>query len=233
MSLLLHIDTSIEYASVCISKDESLVGISENKNQKDHAAWIHPAIATLIKDYGFTLQQLDAIAVSNGPGSYTGLRVGLATGKGLCYALNIPLITVSTLEVMVYSAKRATIDSRLNTNDFLFCPMIDARRMEVFTGLYDKDLNIILQPHARVIDEKSFGKELEKNKILFFGNGAKKSEAIIRHSNALFETIEHNASFMIPLAENKMRAKDFADLAYTEPFYIKDFHIVQQKNKSN
>jgi|KBSSwiS6_1023812.scaffolds.fasta_scaffold00738_5 tRNA threonylcarbamoyladenosine biosynthesis protein TsaB len=228
MSLLLHIDTAVENASLCISKDGSLLKIAENKNQKDHAAWIHLAIEKLMKETAYSLKDLNAIAVSNGPGSYTGLRVGLATAKGLCYALNIPLITLSTLEVMTYSAIK-TIDSRLITNDFLYCPMIDARRMEVFTALHDKDLKTIQAPHARVIDEKSFDEDLTMHKILFFGNGADKSKPFIKHSNALFENIEHNASHMIELAEQKTKVKAFADIAYAEPFYIKDFHTTQRK----
>lgn len=228
MSLLLHIDTAVENASICISKDGLLLRMAENKNQKDHAAWIQPAIQTLMQEAGYTLRDLNAIAVSNGPGSYTGLRVGLATTKGLCYALNIPLITLSTLEVMALSAKNAT-DYRLMTNDFLFCPLIDARRMEVFTGLYDKNLNVIQPPHARIIDESSFKEELNENKILFFGNGAAKCRIVIQHPNAPFEAIDHNASHMIALAEMKMSKNEFADLAYAEPFYIKDFHTVPSK----
>jgi tRNA threonylcarbamoyladenosine biosynthesis protein TsaB len=227
MSLLLHIDTAVENASLCISKDGSLLKMAENKNQKDHAAWIHLAIEKLMKETGYNLDDLSAIAVSNGPGSYTGLRVGLATAKGLCYALNIPLVTLSTLEVMTYSA--ITHNSRLTTTNFLYCPMIDARRMEVFTALYDKSLNAIQPPHARVIAEKSFHEELENHKILFFGNGAEKSKTFIKHPNAFFENIEQNASHMIQLAEQKIKVREFADTAYVEPFYIKDFHTIQRK----
>jgi len=224
MSLLLHIDTAVENASICISKDGSLLEMAENKNQKDHAAWIHIAIERLIKKTGSGLKDLNAIAVSNGPGSYTGLRVGLATAKGLCFALNIPLITLSTLEVMTIAAFNS------NWSVAYFCPMIDARRMEVFTALYDKDLNPIRPPHARIIDERSFQEELKEHSILFFGSGAEKSKSFIKHPNALFEIIEYNASYMIQLAEQKMKTKDFADVAYAEPFYIKDFHTIQPKN---
>jgi tRNA threonylcarbamoyladenosine biosynthesis protein TsaB len=221
MSLVLHIDTAVSTASVCISKDGVLLALAENKNQKDHAEWLHPAIGRLLKENGIGINDLNAVAVSNGPGSYTGLRVGLASAKGFCFALNIPLITISTLEVMTIAV--------LGYQSTLFCPMIDARRMEVFTALYDRDLNIILTPHAKVIDEKSFEKELDANQILFFGNGAEKCKTMINHSNALFAMVEHNASFMIEPAQRKMNAKDFADLAYAEPFYIKEFHTVQPK----
>jgi tRNA threonylcarbamoyladenosine biosynthesis protein TsaB len=229
MSLLLHIDTAVENASICISKDGSLLAIAENKNQKDHAAWIQLAIQLLMQKAGHTLNELNAIAVSNGPGSYTGLRVGLATAKGLCYALNIPLITLSTLEVMVVAAKENTTNYQIQTTDLLFRPLIDARRMEVFTGLYDKNLNTIQAPNARIIDENSFKDELDKSKILFFGNGSTKCKTVIQHPNAIFETVEHNASNMIALSEAKMKANDFADLAYAEPFYIKDFHTIPSK----
>jgi tRNA threonylcarbamoyladenosine biosynthesis protein TsaB len=224
MSLLLHIDTAVENASICISKNCELISIAENKNQNDHAAWIQKAIQSLGKEAGIGLKELDAIAVSNGPGSYTGLRVGLATAKGLCYALNIPLLTLSTLEVMTVAALNISI-SNIN----YYCPLIDARRMEVFTAIYDKALNAILPPHARIIDEDSFAEQLAGNNILFFGNGAVKCKPVIQPANALFETIEHNASAMIGLAEKKMAAAAFADLAYAEPFYIKDFHTVQPK----
>jgi tRNA threonylcarbamoyladenosine biosynthesis protein TsaB len=229
MSLLLHIDTAVENASLCISKNGELISIAENKNQKDHAAWIQPAIQSLMKEAGFSLRELDAIAVSNGPGSYTGLRVGLATAKGLCFPLNKPLITLSTLEVMTCAVIGNTTDHRLPTTDFLYCPLVDARRMEVFTAIYDKNLNTVLPSHARIIDENSFTEQLTSNSILFFGNGAEKCKPIIRSANALFETIEHNASAMISLAEKKLAANEFADLAYAEPFYIKDFHTVQPK----
>jgi tRNA threonylcarbamoyladenosine biosynthesis protein TsaB len=229
MSLLLHIDTAVENASVCISKNGRLISIAENKNQKDHAAWIQPAIQLLMKDSGHHLKELDAIAVSNGPGSYTGLRVGLATAKGLCFALNKPLITLSTLEVMTCAGLENTTDYRLPTTDFLYCPLIDARRMEVFTAIYDKALNPILPPHARIIEKNSFAEQLTGNNILFFGNGMVKCKPVIQSANALFETIEHNASAMIGLTEKKMAAAAFADLAYAEPFYIKDFHTVQPK----
>ena len=228
MSLLLHIDTAVENASLCISKDGLLLSMAENKNQKDHAAWIQPAIQSLMLEAGYTLNQLKAIAVSNGPGSYTGLRVGLATAKGLCYALNIPLITLSTLEVMTAAAIQQTNNQTIEPSNN-YCPLIDARRMEVFTGLYNKDLKAIQPPHARIIDENSFKEELHENKILFFGNGAAKCRTIIQHPNAIFETVEHNASQLIRLAEIKMNANDFADLAYAEPFYIKDFHAVPSK----
>lgn len=229
MSLILHIDTAVSTASVCISKDGSLLAMAENRNQKDHAEWLHSAIDRLLKENGIEINDLNAVAVSNGPGSYTGLRVGLASAKGFCFALNIPLITISTLEVMTISALESQFTNQLINQSTLFCPMIDARRMEVFTALYDKELNIILMPHAKIIDEKSFEKELDANQILFFGNGVEKCKTLINHTNALFATVEHNASFMIEPAERKMSAKDFTDLAYTEPFYIKDFHTVQPK----
>ena len=229
MSLLLNIDTAVENASVCISKNGELIFIAENKNPKDHATWIQPAIQSLMKEAGFSLKELNAIAVSNGPGSYTGLRVGLATAKGLCYALNIPLITLSTLEVMTCAAIVNTSNSQLRTTDFLYCPLIDARRMEVFTAIYDQSLKAILPPHAKIIDENSFTEQLAGNSILFFGNGAAKCKPLIQSANALFEIIKYNASNMIGLSEKKMAAKDFTNLAYAEPFYIKDFHTVQPK----
>src|SRR6266513_982784 len=131
MSLLLNIDTAIETASICLSKDGNVLHLSINENQKDHAAWLTVAIQEMMQNSGYQLNQLNAIAVTIGPGSYTGLRVGLSTAKGLCYVLKIPLLTIGTLEMMAFAAKQNPVD--------LLCPMIDARRMEVFTAVYDKD----------------------------------------------------------------------------------------------
>jgi tRNA threonylcarbamoyladenosine biosynthesis protein TsaB len=180
-----------------------------------------------MKEAGYDLRDLDAIAVSNGPGSYTGLRVGLATAKGICFALHIPLIILNTLEVMTVAVLNSGLTD--TPTNFLLCPLIDARRMEVFTALYDKNLNELLPQHAKIIDEKSFEKELAAGQVLFFGNGAEKCRSIITHPNAVFITAEHNAAAMIPLAEKKLQAKEFADPAYAEPFYIKEFHMVPSK----
>lgn len=165
MSVLLHIDTAVQGASLCISVHEDIVAFSQNEHTKEGAGWIHPAIDQLIKKAGITFQQLEAISISAGPGSYTGLRVGMAAAKGLCYGLNIPIISISTLKMMGAAAPQ--------NHSALLCPMIDARRMEVFTALYDKDLNEIIAPHNLILTDDSFATYLKDHQIHFLEMEAK------------------------------------------------------------
>ena len=215
MALILNIDTAIDSASVCLAKDGGILSLKKNE-QKDHAAWLHPAIKEIFEKNNSELKTIDAIAVTGGPGSYTGLRIGMATAKGICYALNKPLITLNTLEVMANAAKEEEAD--------LLCPMIDARRMEVFTAIYSKDLQIIKEPAAIEINEKSFDKELSTNSICYFGNGSLKFQPIKKNKSAIFSNIISDASSMIYLSVEKFKQKEFADLAYAEPLYLKEFH---------
>ena len=215
MMLILNIETAVDTASVCLADGSHLLSIMKNENKKDHAAWLHPAIENTMKKTTYKLPDLAAIAVSIGPGSYTGLRIGLAAAKGLCYALQKPLITINTLQVMALAAIGYATD--------LICPMIDARRMEVFTGLFNKSLKTVMEPTALVIDEKSFAEQLVKQKILFFGTGSEKFKTICKDSNAVFENIHFDASNMVMLSEKQFTAKEFADLAYAEPLYLKEF----------
>src|SRR5689334_17213900 len=171
--IILSIDTATDQASVTLSSNDSVIGTLQNDSQKDHAAWIQMAINTLLQKYGYTMQQLEAIAVTAGPGSYTGLRVGMATAKGLCFALQIPLITINTLQVMA----NAAIDQWLSkaagmTPPLCFCPMIDARRMEVFTAVYNEALQEIVAPKAMILEELSFKEELNDRSLICFGNGS-------------------------------------------------------------
>lgn len=216
MALLLNIDTALETASVCLAEQGQSIALLQNNRQADHAAWIQTAIRQLFDETGKQPQQLDAVAVSNGPGSYTGLRVGLSTAKGLCYALKKPLITASTLEVMARSVK--------DTGDFLLCPMIDARRMEVYTALYTNKINIILPPAAMVLEMQSFATTLAENKVLFFGNGSEKFRSLCTHPSALFAHIETNAMHLAVLSFVMYMSASFTDLAYSEPFYCKAFY---------
>ncbi len=221
MSLILNIDTALDAASVCLAKGKEVVQLSFNENQKDHAAWIHSAVAAMLKENNYTITQLEAVAVSIGPGSYTGLRVGLSAAKGLCFALNIPLIAVGTLEIMAYAVREEAAN--------LICPMIDARRMEVFTAIYDKSLTSITPAHALIIDETSFASILSSNKIIFCGNGSKKLQSLIKTPHAEFSGTSHNASHLSVLALNRFRNKEFANLAYAEPLYIKEFYSPDRK----
>jgi tRNA threonylcarbamoyladenosine biosynthesis protein TsaB len=160
MAILLNIDTSVETASVCLSNDDELIRLALNENQKDHAAWLHTAIHDLVRDAGQRLNDLNAVAISIGPGSYTGLRIGLGAAKGLCYALDIPLITIGTLEMMAHAVKKNDAE--------LICPLIDARRMEVFTAVYDRLFQEILKPCTMIVDKNSFEEMASKNSKLFF-----------------------------------------------------------------
>ncbi len=219
MSLILHIETAVEGASICLAHNQQLIAFKQNKDIKDSAAWLHHAIQTLLQENALTLPQLHAIAVSAGPGSYTGLRVGLATAKGLCYALELPLITLGTLEIMAAAARDASSD--------LLCPMIDARRMEVFTAIYNKAGEAIIPPHNLVLDTNSFADILEKHTITFFGNGSAKWKPLIENTKAYFADVEFTAKDMIALAAVTYQQKAFTDLAYSEPLYVKEFFTTQ------
>lgn len=216
MALVLHIDTAGDTASVCLAKGGKLLSLEKNEIQKDHAVWLHPAIEKTIKQTGHALNEINAVAVTIGPGSYTGLRVGLAAAKGLCYALQKPLITINTLQMMANAAKDEASD--------LICPMIDARRMEVFTALYDKNLQPVTDPAALILNEKIFSGELASHPILFLGNGSGKFKPLCNSPNAVFTETIVDASHMILLSEKSYTEKIFADLAYCEPFYLKEFH---------
>jgi tRNA threonylcarbamoyladenosine biosynthesis protein TsaB len=216
VSLLLNIDTSIQTASVCLAKNDIPIALKVNPSQKDSAAWLHVAIKELMTGQVVNLQQIDSIAVTEGPGSYTGLRVGMATAKGLCYALGKPLICVNTLLTMAVAAIKEEAD--------LLCPMIDARRMEVFTAIYDKDLSTVVAPTNTILNDLSFNDLVQTKRILFFGNGSNKFHSIMNHPNALFADIEIDAQNMVSLTYKALQERKFADLAYSEPFYCKDFH---------
>ena len=221
MSFILNIDTATDIAYISLSRDGEILGEISNANQKDHGSFLQPAIEALLQKTSIALKDLDAVAVAAGPGSYTGLRVGMASAKGLCYALNKPLINISTLEILAFAAIK--ISAEITANKALFCPMIDARRMEVFTALYDENLRIIKEPCATVLNENSFANGLLNNPIVFFGNGSTKWKNICTHPNAVFLTDLNNPLAMSKLASTKFRNEEFADLAYVEPFYLKEF----------
>lgn len=221
MSIILNIDTAVQTASVCLSQEKKILGLKINPSQKDHAAWLQPAIQELMQESQLNFQQLSAIAVSAGPGSYTGLRVGMATAKGLCYALNLPLIAINTLQIIA-----AAVND--NSTDFI-CPMIDARRMEVFTALFDHSLKEIVPSSNQIVDENFFHDWLKKYRILFCGNGSFKFKNISNHPNSFFKDVNATAENMISLSLEKLDSKEFADLAYSEPFYGKEFHSTFSK----
>lgn len=234
MALILNIDTATDLASICLSHNTQIIAYTENDDYKNHAAFIQPAIKKMFEDVSqinkyfatISLNNLDAIAVTIGPGSYTGLRVGLASAKGLCFALNKPLITLNTLLVMADAAKQTATDVANNT---LFCPMIDARRMEVFTAVYNNKLGLVEQPTAVILTANSFGKLLQEQPIIYSGNGASKFKQICNHLNAMFSLAQHNAKNMVEFSLSKFNNKCFDDVAYSSPFYGKEFYSTAQK----
>ena len=223
MALILNIDTAVDVASVCLAKDGQALSIVKNESQKDHSSWLHIAIKEIFEKNNLELRSVDAIAITGGPGSYTGLRIGMATAKGICYALNKPLIGLNTLLVMANAAKNVHKDS-FGENPDLLCPMIDARRMEVFTAIYTTELQIVIEPVAITLNENSFDEYLSDNSICFFGNGSNKFSTIKKHEKAIFNDLKTDASSMISLSEKKFTGKEFTDLAYAEPLYLKEFY---------
>jgi len=239
--LILHIETSTELCSVALSHGNQCLAVRENSEGRNHATMLTPFIDELIKAQNIDIHQLDSVSISSGPGSYTGLRIGLSTAKGLCYGGNIPLIAISTLQAMsiglvssfrfqVSSSKPVTSNLKLET---LLCPMIDARRMEVYTALFDLNGNQLKEVSAEIITEQSFASWLDERPVYFFGNGATKCRSIITHPNAVFpEDYAHSARYMIEPALQAYSEKRFEDVAYFEPFYLKDFIAGPQKRKS-
>ena len=223
MSIILNIDTASEEAHVSFAKDGQLLHSLNSESQKEHASFLQSAIQQLTQITGVALATIDAIAVTAGPGSYTGLRVGMASAKGLCYALNKPLITMSTLEVLTVSALELFPDTAA---DHLYCPMMDARRMEVFTAIYKNDLSVQLQPCAMILDGSSFEKELQENKIIFFGSGSEKWKLICSDPNAHFKNVSVSPQSMCKHSNWLFTEKKFTELAYSEPLYLKEFQTV-------
>ena len=194
--------------------------MTESRNEQ--AGWLHEAIHHSFQQNGLDFRELDAVAVSNGPGSYTGLRIGLSTAKGLCYALNKPLICLNTLQIIAAAA-----ESQARR---YICPMIDARRMEVFTALFDKNLVPVKEPFAMILNEESFSDILKEDHIIFTGNGSGKFRSLIK-DNVNAEIVERNidARNMIDLSLKNYQEKNFSDVAYCEPYYVKDVYISKKE----
>jgi tRNA threonylcarbamoyladenosine biosynthesis protein TsaB len=226
MKYILSIDTSTETALVCLAAGEMLVGSRVSDNQKDHASFLQPAIKALLQQASAGFADIAAVSVANGPGSYTGLRVGLASAKGLCYALQVPLITVGTLRLMAASAIE-----QVKTADpgALFCPMIDARRMEVFTATYTGQLKEITPPAAIILPNDSFAAQLEQHTVFFSGSGAAKWRNLCTHKNAFFDNINISATVFSRISLQLFENQQFTDIAYSEPAYIKAFYTTQKR----
>jgi len=225
MALILNIETSTEVCSVALACDSTVINFRENIEGQNHAKLLAVYVNEVLEESQISMEQIDSVAVSGGPGSYTGLRIGVSLAKGICYASNLPMIAITSLEAMANQViNNSTNLHLLQTNNVLFCPMIDARRMEVYTSFYDKEGIQIRGIQADILDHQSYYSFLENNTVLFFGNGASKFRDVITHPNALFiNGIFTSAKNMVPLAEREFKLNKFVDMAYYEPFYLKDF----------
>lgn len=219
---LLNIHTTGETALVALANGAGILGTAFNPEFKQHATFLHVAIRDLLKESNLIPGALKAISVTHGPGSYTGIRVGLSAAKGLCYALKIPLITLNTLDVLAASAIH-----KLNDPLCLYFPMIDARRMEVYTAMYNFNLSRLFEPQAAIVDSTFFEKYIQSGNTYFFGSGSFKFEKLIEEkqnrSNYIFKNIEIDPEAMAMLSNLKFTNHQFSDLAYSEPEYLKEF----------
>ncbi|BDX37744.1 tRNA (adenosine(37)-N6)-threonylcarbamoyltransferase complex dimerization subunit type 1 TsaB [Tenuifilaceae bacterium CYCD] len=221
---ILCIETGTTTCSVALGNEKGVIGYKEVSDAKAHASQLSVLINELMAEHAFDISKIDAVAVSKGPGSYTGLRIGVSLAKGICYSLGKPLLAIGSLDSMVYGINGMPSD--------LYCPMIDARRMEVYTALFNNSLNKISEVEAIIVDVNSFAEQLQSNKILFFGSGAPKCRSVISNQNAIFiDNFEPSARFMLPLALKAYKDEIFEDIAYFEPFYLKDFVATVAKNK--
>ena len=224
MSLILSLETSAKVCSVAIHDDGKLVDTSEIHIEQSHASKLAVLIEEVKNKAGIEYSQLKAVAISSGPGSYTGLRIGTSTAKGFCFALGIPLISIGSLELLAFQMREQ------NPQNAYLCPMIDARRMEVYCLITDSDLNIVHPTEAKVIDEESFREYLDKNQVLFFGDGSDKCKDKIVHKNAKFVSgVYPKASQLGFLAFKKFNKNEIEDLVNFEPHYLKEFMIKQPK----
>jgi tRNA threonylcarbamoyladenosine biosynthesis protein TsaB len=227
MSCILHIETSTEACSVAVSEDGLAVFSKEDLKGPSHAVQLGVFVDEALSFVDSRAMPLDAVAVSCGPGSYTGLRIGVSMAKGLCYGRDLPLIGLPTLEVLCVPV---LLHQDL-PEEALLCPMIDARRMEVYAAVYDRALNVVRSTGADVVTADTYREYLDRGPVYFFGNGADKCREVINHPNAHFlADIRPLAKWMFPLAEKAKAKGDFKDVAYFEPFYLKEFVATKSKN---
>jgi tRNA threonylcarbamoyladenosine biosynthesis protein TsaB len=222
--IILNIETSTKNCSVSIAKNGAILAIKElNNGNYSHAEVLHPFIVVILKEAKITTQQIDAVAVSKGPGSYTGLRIGVSAAKGLCFAFNKPLIAIDTLHSLAHA---------INVEHGIIVPMLDARRMEVYAAVFNKNYQQIREIKAEIIDKDSFSEELSKGKVYFLGDGVQKCKETIVHENAIFiDDTFPSATEMANLSYNKYKKNDIENVAYFEPFYLKDFIVIPEKKK--
>lgn len=228
MANILNIETSTSVCSVALSSEGQIVDHNENYDGQTHATLLSQFIKDSLDTAARRELKLDAIAVSIGPGSYTGLRIGLSQAKGLAFGLDLPLIGVNTLQLLTVAA----MFKEFFDDDVLYVPMIDARRMEVYTAVYNCALEAIVAPCPMILDESAFALLLENHHLVFIGNGSEKAQSVIKHSNARFmPEIKPVAVDMLALSEKAFREHHFIDVAYSTPFYLKDFQATVPKKK--
>lgn len=228
MACILHIETATNVCSVAVSQNSELIFYKEETQGPSHSNLLGVFVDDAVREMRSKSIAIDAVAVSCGPGSYTGLRIGVSEAKGLCFGLNVPLIAIETLKVMTYQvANESNLDASV-----LLCPMLDARRMEVYDAIFDSQLAKVKDTAADIVDETTFAELLSTKTVAFFGNGADKCKEVIGASNTIFiDDIYPRAKDMIALAEEAFDKKEFVDVAYYEPFYLKEFVGTIPKNK--
>lgn len=221
--MILCLETATPVCSVALNDGCCTIALRETEGQNVHSEKITNFIREVMETANIGYNQLDAVAVSKGPGSYTGLRIGVSTAKGICYAADLPLMAVDTLEAMAYGMK-AKLGSQMSDSDLLI-PMIDARRMEVYAAIFDAHLNKIHDTEAMVIDENAFAELRQNHRLWLFGDGAPKLSKVFENQPNIniINGFRPSAAYMLPLAEKALKAHDFVDVAYFEPFYLKDF----------
>ncbi len=226
MAIILHLETATTNCSVSISRDDEIIVLKENNAASySHSEQLHVFIKEALKEASLSFSDLDAVAISKGPGSYTGLRIGVSAAKGICFSLDIPLISIPTLQSMANQ-----VDLKPGE---LVIPVLDARRMEVYSCVYDNNYQEIRETRAEVINEDSFVEYLGENKVYVMGSGAEKCRGVLQHPNFIFnESVVPSAKDMVSMAFEKYESKQFEDVAYFEPYYLKDF-VLQQKKKKN
>jgi len=228
MACIIHIETSTDVCSVALSEDGAVLFSKEDFDGPQHAVTLGVFIDEVLSMADSHAKPIDAVAISCGPGSYTGLRIGASMAKGICYGRDLPLIALPTLKVM--SVPVLLMDEL--PEDALLCPMIDARRMEVYAAIYDRALNPVKEVSADIVTTDSYAEYLEQHPVYFFGNGAAKCKEVITHPNARFiDGIQPLARWMFPLADRQFLDGTFQDVAYFEPFYLKEFVATVAKNK--
>ena len=221
--MILCLETATPVCSVALNDGCCTIGLRETEGQNAHSEKITNFIREVMETAEIDYKQLDAVAVSKGPGSYTGLRIGVSTAKGICYAADLPLMAIDTLEAMAYGMK-AKLGSQIAENDLLI-PMIDARRMEVYAAIFDANLNKIEDTAALVVDENTFSELSKEHHLWLFGDGAPKLSKLFENQKniSIIDGFKPSAAYMRPLVEKALKAQDFVDVAYFEPFYLKDF----------